>query len=119
MAPATSPDRPATITALWFACALATPMMRLEVESTPSFAPRTAARNHPSRPVTCVSGATLPAVAFTSHLFRSTGLSKPERIMGRRNENSSTPMIARCVIHTRIAPLQPAIGKIHPQTTEP
>src|SRR5450755_2267214 len=55
IAPATSPATPATNTLLWVACAAATPSSRLDVESMPSFAPNTAARNQPMRPVRCRS----------------------------------------------------------------
>src|SRR5476649_2057498 len=61
IAPATRPARPATMTLLCVACALTTPIMRLAVESTPSFAPSTPARSHPSRPTLCLSGG--PGVA--------------------------------------------------------
>jgi hypothetical protein len=49
IAPATKPAMPATSTALRDAPAAATPMIRLAVETIPSFAPSTAARNQPIR----------------------------------------------------------------------
>src|SRR6185369_9238723 len=53
MAPATRPAIPATNKLLRVACAAATPSTRLEVERMPSFAPSTAARSQPVRPVRC------------------------------------------------------------------
>src|SRR5512142_2733095 len=50
MAPATSPATPATTTWCWVASAAATPMIRLAVDTMPSFAPSTAARSQPMRP---------------------------------------------------------------------
>src|SRR5579863_4242448 len=55
MAPATRPATPATNTLLRVPCAAATPSTRLAVERMPSFAPKTAARSHPTRPVRCRS----------------------------------------------------------------
>src|ERR1700687_142110 len=55
IAPATRPATPATNTLLWVACEAATPSIRLDVESMPSFAPNTAARSQPMRPVRCRS----------------------------------------------------------------
>src|SRR6202171_1846461 len=55
MAPATRPATPATNTLLGVACAAAPPSTRLEVERMPSFAPSTAARSQPMRPVRCRS----------------------------------------------------------------
>jgi len=49
MAPATSPERPAINTLSRDECALATPMIKLAVESSPSLAPSNAARSHPKR----------------------------------------------------------------------
>ncbi len=52
IAPATRPEMPATTTLWWVPCALATPIIRLEVDNIPSFAPRTEALNHPRRVTT-------------------------------------------------------------------
>ncbi len=49
IAPATSPASPATTIELRDAFDAATPIMRLAVETMPSPAPRTAARNQPIR----------------------------------------------------------------------
>src|SRR5512134_1208486 len=56
MAPATRPAIPATMMLLWDALAAATPSTRLAVETMPSLAPNTAARNQPMRSVRCHSG---------------------------------------------------------------
>ena len=53
IAPATSPATPAIRTLLCVPCAVATPMIRLEVERRPSLAPRTAALSQPRRSTTC------------------------------------------------------------------
>ena len=63
IAPATSPATPATTTLPWLACEAATPSTRLEVDRIPSFAPSTAARNHPMRPVL------LPEMHSSGHLI--------------------------------------------------
>src|ERR1700686_5226134 len=55
IAPATRPATPATNTLLGVACAVATPSTRLAVERMPSFAPPTAARSQPMRPIRCRS----------------------------------------------------------------
>jgi hypothetical protein len=55
MAPATRPATPATNTLLRVPCAAATPSTKLAVETIPSFAPSTAARSQPMRPVRCRS----------------------------------------------------------------
>src|SRR5579872_3237441 len=55
IAPATSAAAPATRTPPRFPWAAATPRTRLAVERMPSSAPRTAARNQPTRPVRCLS----------------------------------------------------------------
>src|SRR5438105_4766650 len=55
-APAASAANPATTTAARDTFDAATPRMRLEVETIPSSAPRTAARNQPVRPTRCNSG---------------------------------------------------------------
>jgi hypothetical protein len=52
---ATSPATPATTTLLGLAWEAATPSPKLEVDRIPSFAPSTAARNHPMRAVRCRS----------------------------------------------------------------
>src|SRR6185503_18126298 len=49
IAPATAPAMPAVSKLAWLASAAATPTTRLAVETIPSFAPRTAARNQPTR----------------------------------------------------------------------
>ncbi len=49
IAPATSPAMPATSTSLRDAPDAATPMIRLAVDTIPSLAPSTAARNQPIR----------------------------------------------------------------------
>src|SRR3954467_3308656 len=54
-APATRPAMPAVITALVDAPEAATPNTRLAVETMPSLAPRTAARNQPMRSARCCS----------------------------------------------------------------
>ena len=48
-APAKRPANPAVMTALLDELAAATPITRLAVDTIPSFAPSTAARNHPIR----------------------------------------------------------------------
>src|SRR5208283_3889689 len=58
IAPDTRPATPATTMFAWLARALATPIIRLAVETMPSLAPRTAARSQPMRPMTCGSLAT-------------------------------------------------------------
>src|ERR1700676_2582828 len=55
IAPATNPATPATNTLLRVPCAVATPRTRLAVERMPSFAPNTAARIQPVRPIRCRS----------------------------------------------------------------
>ena len=50
-APATSPAMPVTISEAWLALAAATPISRLAVETMPSLAPSTEARNQPMRSV--------------------------------------------------------------------
>jgi hypothetical protein len=55
IAPAANPATPATNTASFDAEAAATPIMRLAVETMASSDPRTAARNHPARPLRCTS----------------------------------------------------------------
>src|SRR5512143_88617 len=55
MAPATSPATPATTTWCCVASAAATPMIRLAVDTMPSFAPSTAARSQPIRPERWIS----------------------------------------------------------------
>jgi hypothetical protein len=49
IAPAAIPAKPAVTIALVPACAAATPIIKLAVETKPSLTPRTAARNHPER----------------------------------------------------------------------
>ncbi len=55
MAPATSPAMPAVRTASGDAPLPATPTMMAAVDTTPSLAPRTAARSHPARCERCDS----------------------------------------------------------------
>ena len=55
MAPATRPETPATSMPRCVACAAATPSSRLAVDTMPSLAPNTAARNQPVRCVRCCS----------------------------------------------------------------
>ena len=55
IAPATRPAMPATRTADTDAPLLATPTMSAAVDTTPSLAPRTAARSHPARCDLCCS----------------------------------------------------------------
>ena len=55
IAPATRPATPATRMACFEAEAAATPIMRLAVETMASSDPSTAARNHPARPLRCIS----------------------------------------------------------------
>ena len=55
MAPATSPAMPAMRTAAKDEPLLATPTMSAAVDTTPSLAPRTAARSHPDRCDLCDS----------------------------------------------------------------
>jgi hypothetical protein len=55
IAPATNPATPATKTAAFDVDAAATPIMRLAVETMASSDPSTAARNHPARPLRCIS----------------------------------------------------------------
>ena len=49
IAPAAIPANPAVTIAFVLACAAATPIIKLAVETSPSFTPKTAARNHPER----------------------------------------------------------------------
>jgi len=49
IAPATKPAAPARKMPSWAVLAAATPIIRLAVDTIPSFAPSTAARNHPTR----------------------------------------------------------------------
>jgi hypothetical protein len=51
VAPPTSPATPASYTAFRDAAAAATPMTRLAVDTIPSFAPSTAGRSQPARPL--------------------------------------------------------------------
>ena len=55
IAPPTSPATPAVTIAVRELPAAATPTSRLAVDTIPSFAPRTAARNHPMRCDACTS----------------------------------------------------------------
>src|SRR6185436_19476479 len=55
MAPATRPATPAMTMFCWLVCAAATPSTRLAVETMPSLAPSTAARNQPTRSMRCPS----------------------------------------------------------------
>jgi microcystin-dependent protein len=55
VAPPTSPATPASNTAFRDAAAAATPMTRLAVDTIPSFAPSTAGRSQPARPLRCSS----------------------------------------------------------------
>ncbi|KAG1530395.1 hypothetical protein G6F50_017344 [Rhizopus delemar] len=55
-APATSPANPDVKMAPCVACAAATPVIRLAVETMPSLAPSTAARSQPTRSERCSSG---------------------------------------------------------------
>src|SRR4051812_9919993 len=55
IAPATTAATPAITIALRLLFAATTPMRRLAVDTTPSCAPRTAARNQPMRPVRWIS----------------------------------------------------------------
>src|SRR6185295_12771810 len=59
--PAKRPATPATRTASFEAEDAATPIIRLEIETIASSEPSTAARNHPARPLRCIS-----AIAFSS-----------------------------------------------------
>lgn len=55
IAPATSPAIPVSNMVAGVACAAATPTIRLAVDTMPSFAPRTDARNQPMRSMRCAS----------------------------------------------------------------
>jgi hypothetical protein len=56
MAPAASPAVPASRMSPFAADAIATPITRLAVETIPSLAPSTAARNQPMRSTRCYRG---------------------------------------------------------------
>src|SRR5512140_3464851 len=96
IAPATRPAMPATITLACVACAAATPSTRLAVETIPSFAPSTAARNQPMRSVRCRS-LWRPAIAAPPCPKRDYGVS---RYAVRRVVSAAcTPAIGvRCTI---------------------
>ena len=69
IAPATRPAMPAIKMLFALASAAATPRIRLAVETIPSFAPRTAARSHPIRPILCLSICSIEFILFVMYLL--------------------------------------------------
>jgi UDP:flavonoid glycosyltransferase YjiC (YdhE family) len=76
MAPATKPATPDTKMSCRDACAAATPTIKLAVETMPSFAPKTAARNQEMRLVRCCSAIGGEAGFAMKVSFAATGRSR-------------------------------------------